>query len=164
MININQIESFVYRFPIDENNFPIYQELLKLPYKIYKPIVDLLCEGKITIEDLMLNDSELIKTNNKVGNEKSLIEKENTMTESELKNYILKYILNNQEPDKLRLDYEPVSNIDANGNRVGYSPSIDKIITGWYKNLPDNLSKDEKKEEQQKQDALIDKDFKKVSV
>lgn len=48
-----QIEDLVARLPITEDNYGIFEALLKLPYDIYRPVMDLLFEGRITPEDLV---------------------------------------------------------------------------------------------------------------
>lgn len=47
------LEALFARLPITEENFGVFEALLRLPYDIYRPIIDLLFEEKIFWQDLL---------------------------------------------------------------------------------------------------------------
>ena len=52
-LSFAQLEEYVSRLPIDDGNFYIFEELIKQPYDLYRPIMDMLFDGTIVVEDLM---------------------------------------------------------------------------------------------------------------
>lgn len=52
--SIPQVEALVARLPITVDNEWVFEALLRLPFDIYRPILDLLFEGMIVPEDLVL--------------------------------------------------------------------------------------------------------------
>jgi Cdc6-like AAA superfamily ATPase len=51
-----QLEKSISKFVITEENYYIYEELLKQPYQIFRPIIDMLIENLISIEDLAVDE------------------------------------------------------------------------------------------------------------
>lgn len=51
--SVKEIESLIQRLPMTERNMPYYEALLRLPYEQYKPLLEMIVDEKITIEDLM---------------------------------------------------------------------------------------------------------------
>lgn len=47
-----QLEELIGRLAIDESNYWIFDKLLRQPYDVYRPIMDMLFDGTIVIEDL----------------------------------------------------------------------------------------------------------------
>ena len=47
-----QLEELIGRLAIDESNYWIFDKLLAQPYDVYRPIMDMLFDGTIVIEDL----------------------------------------------------------------------------------------------------------------
>lgn len=47
------LEAMFARLPITEENFGVFEALLRLPYDIYRPIIELLFEEKIYWQDLL---------------------------------------------------------------------------------------------------------------
>ena len=52
-LSFAQLEEYVSRLPIDDGNYYIFEELLKQPYDLYRPIMEMLFDGTIVVEDLM---------------------------------------------------------------------------------------------------------------
>ena len=48
-----QVEDLVARLPITRDNFFVFEELLRQPYDIYRPVLDMLFDETIVVEDLM---------------------------------------------------------------------------------------------------------------
>ena len=55
---LKTLEEYIARLDIKESNYYIFEALMKQPYDIYRPIMDMLFEGKIVIEDLILAKGE----------------------------------------------------------------------------------------------------------
>lgn len=53
----SQLEELVGRLPIDDSNYWIFEKLLEQPYDLYRPIMDMLFDGTIVIEDLTIPPS-----------------------------------------------------------------------------------------------------------
>ena len=49
-----QLEELIGRLAIDESNYWIFDKLLSQPYDVYRPIMDMLFDGTIVIEDLTI--------------------------------------------------------------------------------------------------------------
>ncbi len=52
-----QLEELIGRLPIDESNYWIFEKLLEQPYDVYRPIMDMLFDGTIVVEDLTIPPS-----------------------------------------------------------------------------------------------------------
>lgn len=52
-LSFAQLEEYVSRLPIDDRNYYIFEELIKQPYDLFRPIMEMLFDGTIVIEDLM---------------------------------------------------------------------------------------------------------------
>jgi len=160
MFEVNKIQDYVYRFDINEDNFAVWSELLKLPYHIYKPIIELLSEEKITIEDLTVN-GDTTRSNVKMFDERMKYSNKETMTESELKASIINLVNSKTRPTKVSLDREPIA--DAESPNITYAVPIDVVVTGGYENTPEYLTASKRKEEQFKNEAIFDDNFKNFS-
>jgi hypothetical protein len=53
----SQLEELVGRLPIDDSNYWIFEKLLEQPYDLYRPIMDMLFDGTIVVEDLTIPPS-----------------------------------------------------------------------------------------------------------
>ena len=48
-----QIESYIARLPIDDRTYEVFEALLEQPYDVFRPLMDMLFDGTIVVEDLM---------------------------------------------------------------------------------------------------------------
>ena len=53
MTTIHQVSARFGRLPISESNFGVFEALLRLPFDLYRPIVDMLLDGTLVPEDLL---------------------------------------------------------------------------------------------------------------
>ena len=51
-LTFQQLEDFCSRLPVTSENRGVFEALLALPYDIFRPVMDMLFEGVIVIEDL----------------------------------------------------------------------------------------------------------------
>ena len=51
--SFREAEDFIHRLPIEKKNDFVIEELLKQPYDIFRPIMDMLFSGQIVFEDLI---------------------------------------------------------------------------------------------------------------
>ncbi len=49
-----QLEDLIGRLPIDADNYWVFEKLIEQPYDVYRPILDMLFDGTIVVEDLMI--------------------------------------------------------------------------------------------------------------
>lgn len=52
--SFSQLEDLIARLPIDEDNYWIFERLIEQPYDVYRPIMDMLFDGTIVVEDLTI--------------------------------------------------------------------------------------------------------------
>lgn len=53
MKTITEVKSAFARLPINDANSGVFEALLRLPYDLYRPIIDMLLDGTIVVEDLV---------------------------------------------------------------------------------------------------------------
>ena len=49
-----RLEELIGRLPVTQDNYWVFEKLLEQPYDIYRPIMDMLFDGSIVVEDLMI--------------------------------------------------------------------------------------------------------------
>ena len=49
-----QLEDLIGRLPIDADNYWVFEKLIEQPYDTYRPILDMLFDGTIVVEDLTI--------------------------------------------------------------------------------------------------------------
>ena len=59
-LTLKLLEAYIARIDVTESNYYIFEELLKQPYDIYRPIMDMLFDGTIVIEDLVMPSGQSI--------------------------------------------------------------------------------------------------------
>jgi hypothetical protein len=55
-LTFTQMQDYVNRLPVTEANYYIFEALLRQPYDLYRPIMDMLFDGTIVVEDLVAAD------------------------------------------------------------------------------------------------------------
>lgn len=48
----SRLEELIARIPLDDDNSWVFEKLLRQPYDVYRPIMDMLFDGTIVVEDL----------------------------------------------------------------------------------------------------------------
>jgi hypothetical protein len=67
-LTLKLLEEYVGRLQVTEDTYYIFEELLKQPYDIYRPIMDMLFDGTIVIEDLIMPTGQTAAYSNSTTN------------------------------------------------------------------------------------------------
>ena len=130
---MRDMKGMIARLPMTDENYYIFEALLQLPYDIYRPLIEMLCEGRIYVNDLVLqaknnnlrqflNHFDIVTNANSIG----AIE----TTEARLKERLDQLAISGTRPSSVVVTNDTSSmNIDEDGNFVPiYFPESSSVI------------------------------------